>query len=235
MASAATPGPQESRNRWRLDALMLTLALSLPFAGALRALLFPHHYSQPELLPALYGLLGYEAVVLVLFVSLLRKHPAGFRELSLRAEFKDLPIAIGLMLGSYFAAYFTSVIVYAVQYASTGRQPVRPEFQNAFSTGLNLGTAALLLINPFYEEWILRGFLMREMEALTGRVGYAIFVSVFLQAFYHTYQGIPAALAIAACFLVFSVYYARTKKIVPVILAHMFFDILALYFNHLRH
>ncbi len=207
----------------------------MPLVGTVRALLKPHHYSQVDLMRALYLMLGYEVVVLLLFVWMLRKHPDGFRDLSLHARFIDLPISIGLMVGAWFASYFVTIIVYGLQYAITGHQPQPREFQTALDTGLNLGTGALLLINPFFEEWIFRGFLMREVEAFSGKVGYAIFVSVFVQALYHTYQGVPAALAIGSCFLVLSLYYAKTKRIVPVILAHLYWDVFAMYLYMSRH
>ena len=94
--------------------------------------------------------------------------------------------------------------------------------------GLNAWTLALVLVNPFFEEWIARGFVIREVEALTGKAGVAVAASVLLQAAYHTYQGPVLTVAVAANFLVWSLFYARSRHILPVILAHLYLDVFAL-------
>jgi membrane protease YdiL (CAAX protease family) len=58
----------------------------------------------------------------------------------------------------------------------------------------------------------------------------AVVISVALQTSYHLYQGLPAALSHIPAFLLFSLYFVRTRRILPVILAHMFMDIFALAF-----
>jgi membrane protease YdiL (CAAX protease family) len=53
-------------------------------------------------------------------------------------------------------------------------------------------------------------------------------VSVTLQTLYHLYQGIPAAIALGAMFLILSAYFVKYGRVLPVILAHLYFDVLAL-------
>jgi membrane protease YdiL (CAAX protease family) len=50
---------------------------------------------------------------------------------------------------------------------------------------------------------------------------------VALQTSYHFYQGTFAAIAYIPVFLVFAVYYQRTQRVLPVLLAHMVWDIAA--------
>jgi membrane protease YdiL (CAAX protease family) len=92
-----------------------------------------------------------------------------------------------------------------------------------------------VLLNPFYEELIVRGFLITETEYLYQSRALAIVASVTLQSFYHLYQGLPAALVHASTFLIFSIYFARTRRILPVVMTHMFLDVgaLALHARHL--
>jgi membrane protease YdiL (CAAX protease family) len=85
-----------------------------------------------------------------------------------------------------------------------------------------------VVISPVFEEMIVRAYLMSETIALTGSSALAILASVLLQTSYHLYQGLPYALSAGIIFLIFSVYYARTQRIVPVILAHLIWDISAL-------
>ncbi len=70
------------------------------------------------------------------------------------------------------------------------------------------------------EELIVRAFLMTEMAALTGSMSLAVVASVAFQTLYHLYYGVPGALLCAGGFLVYALYYANTRRITPVILAH---------------
>ncbi len=102
--------------------------------------------------------------------------------------------------------------------------------------GGHVAIMALLFqfLNPFFEELIVRAYVMTEVKHLTNSVGKAIFVSTALQTSYHFYQGAPAALAHGATFLIFSIYYAKTNRITPIILAHLYTDVgfTLLYFFH---
>jgi membrane protease YdiL (CAAX protease family) len=69
---------------------------------------------------------------------------------------------------------------------------------------------------------------MTEVKELTGSTALAIGFSVFLQASYHLYYGWYGALSIAFLFLVFAIYYARSKRAGPIIFAHAAFDFYAL-------
>lgn len=74
------------------------------------------------------------------------------------------------------------------------------------------------------EELIVRAFLMTEVAALTGSMGVAVVASVVVQTLYHLYWGVPAALVCAGGFFVSSVFYANTRRITPVIVAHALYN-----------
>jgi len=109
----------------------------------------------------------------------------------------------------------------------------------AFVPGLRLGlgplTYCFVLVNPVFEEMIVRAFLISETIALTGSSLLAILFSTFLQTSYHIYQGVPYALSYVVVFGMFSVYYVRTRRIIPVILAHFIADALAHFSYALSH
>jgi membrane protease YdiL (CAAX protease family) len=99
------------------------------------------------------------------------------------------------------------------------------------------GMAVSLLfavINPFFEELIVRAFLISEATLLTGSAGLAVILSVLLQTSYHLYQGIPNAVGDGLIFLAFSTYYAKTRRLWPVIFAHLWLDLFAVIFYHLH-
>lgn len=74
------------------------------------------------------------------------------------------------------------------------------------------------------EELIVRGYLMTEVSALTGSMPFAVFASVVFQSFYHLYQGTPWFFVHLGGFFAFAVFYATTRRITPVILAHALYN-----------
>jgi len=100
-------------------------------------------------------------------------------------------------------------------------------------TAADLSTHSVLaipfaLINPFFEELIVRAYLMTEVKSLTGSWTVATALSVIIQWSYHLYYGWDGSLSIAFTFLVFSIYFARTRKATPLIVAHGLLDLWAL-------
>lgn len=100
-----------------------------------------------------------------------------------------------------------------------------PPYYPSAQLGLGVITYCFVVINPVFEEMIVRAFLMSETQALTGSAALAILFSCLLQTSYHLYQGVPYALALGVVFLIFSAYYARTHRILPVIIAHLMMDL----------
>jgi membrane protease YdiL (CAAX protease family) len=105
-----------------------------------------------------------------------------------------------------------------------------------FGTALGFLPVLYVLLNPFYEELLVRAFLISEMEAIYRGTALAVLASVALQTSYHLYQGLPMALSHIPAFLLFSLYFVRTRRILPVIFAHMLMDVsaLAVYFYRLH-
>lgn len=84
------------------------------------------------------------------------------------------------------------------------------------------------LLSPFFEELIVRAYLMTELLELTGSSLLAVGCSTALQFSYHLYYGWLGALAISMVFLVFSIYYLRARRATPLIVAHGLVDIASL-------
>jgi membrane protease YdiL (CAAX protease family) len=84
------------------------------------------------------------------------------------------------------------------------------------------------LLNPFFEELIVRAYLMTEVMELTGSSTLAVALSVGVQFSYHLYYGWVGAISLSFFFLVFALYYVRSSCALPVIVAHGFVDVYAL-------
>ena len=178
-------------------------------------------YSSLHELVAL-GVLGY-----VLF-----RQGRGFAGIGRRWKFTDIPLSLVLLAAAYgaYAVWilgverrFISASQHAVQQAELSRQ--------FFQGGITVTLVLFTIINGFFEELIVRAFVITELRHLTGSAAIAIAASVAIQFSYHLYQGVPAAVSYIPVFLIFSIYYQRTNRIFPVALAHVTMDFIIL-FHH---
>jgi membrane protease YdiL (CAAX protease family) len=165
---------------------------------------------------------------LALLGYVLFRQGRGFASLGLSFSWKDIPKSVLVIILAY-VAFIVWWIVISQIYKSTG-QPVNSTPRNVdFLAGmLSVWGVLFLILNPFFEELIARAYLISEIQFLTRSSTLAVLSSVVLQSSYHLYQGLVPALLTTSLFTVFSLYYVKTKRIMPVILAHMFFDFLAL-------
>jgi len=167
-------------------------------------------------------------------------------------ELADIGFAIkprlwemGRAFALFFGVIFLQATLQAVLYLFVS--PVVPwlrvmgpktSFDQAalFGTGPSLLAVAFVVLNPFHEELLVRAFLITEFQGLYLSTTLAVLVSVALQTSYHLYQGLPAALSHVPIFLTFSFYYVRTRRILPVVLAHLVMDVFSLgLYAHQQH
>jgi membrane protease YdiL (CAAX protease family) len=121
--------------------------------------------------------------------------------------------------GIYFAIYFSGLTHVSHKESSAHVSHI------LFGGGISAATILFQFINPFFEELIARAYVMTEIKFLTNSATKAIIVSTLLQTSYHFYQGAPMALAHGGTFLTWSIYYAKTNRIAPIILAHLYSDV----------
>jgi hypothetical protein len=164
------------------------------------------------------------AALFLVWYLLLRRHKS-FRDLGLVWRKEDFSWAVVLILAQSVSF---KLVYYAIYHAGFTAVPLLAASQQVgqilFGGGIVLTTILFQLLNPFFEELIVRAYLMTEIKFLTNSTAYAILASTLLQTSYHFYQGAPAALANGVIFLMFSIFYAKTNRITPVILAHLYAD-----------
>jgi membrane protease YdiL (CAAX protease family) len=180
------------------------------------------NYSELELnLGLIQGTVTELACLAVLFTILWYRKQAS-SSIGLRSNKQDFRPGIGLFFGSYaifIAAYYTL----AVLAPSLASDPTYDFNQLGISSPILL--TVFLLVNPCFEEVVVRGYFSTELEALTGSKLIAIVIPPLFQGFYHLYQGRIAALSFTAVFMLFSIYFVKTRRLVPVIVAHTVFDL----------
>jgi membrane protease YdiL (CAAX protease family) len=150
----------------------------------------------------------------------------SFSDLGFTWAPKDIGWGVVLIILGTSAFYVVFYAIHNIGLTATAYRATSTHIGlSLFGGGIFLTTILFQFINPFFEELIVRAYLMTEIKALTGSVNMAILASTLLQTSYHFYQGAPAAFGHGATFLIFSIFYARTNRIVPVILAHMYSDV----------
>ncbi|MBM0237660.1 CPBP family intramembrane metalloprotease [Micromonospora sp. ATA32] len=81
--------------------------------------------------------------------------------------------------------------------------------------------------NAVLEEVIVVGYLVTRLRQLWWRVGAIIAASALLRGSYHLYQGFGAFVGNAVMGVVFSLFFLRTRRVVPLIVAHTLLDVVA--------
>jgi membrane protease YdiL (CAAX protease family) len=180
------------------------------------------NYSELELnLGLIQGTVTELACLAVLFtIFWYRRQPLS--AIGLRTHKEDFLPGIGLFFGSYavFAAAYYSISILAPTLGSASTYDF-----NQLGVSSPLLLTVFLLVNPCFEEVVVRGYFSTELEALTGSKLTAVVIPPLFQGFYHLYQGRIATLSFTAVFILFSIYFVKTRRLVPVIVAHAVFDL----------
>jgi membrane protease YdiL (CAAX protease family) len=81
-----------------------------------------------------------------------------------------------------------------------------------------------MVLNAYLEEIVCTSYAFNQFAARRGPL-FALILVVFLRMCCHTYQGIVHVLGIGAVFLIFGLWYWRTRNVWTLILAHALLDI----------
>lgn len=82
-------------------------------------------------------------------------------------------------------------------------------------------------VNGIFEEVFVAGYIITAMSQVRG-TWTAVNVSTVIRLLYHLYQGPLALITIIPMGLLFGHFYARTRQLWPLILAHILVDIIGL-------
>jgi membrane protease YdiL (CAAX protease family) len=223
----------DRRVRWAGLLIVLAVAI-LPFliSSTMHVVGITPSGSGSYSLYRLLNALLIEVTSLALLLYVLHRNGQSLGDIGFGFRFADIGHGILLIMGSrlvFRIAYWSMVRLYGLEFGHAPPRYVSPL--------VGAGVVASLLfaaINPFFEELIVRAFLITEATLLTGSAGLAVVLSVLLQTSYHLYQGIPNAIGDGLMFLVLSVYYVKTRRLWPVIVAHLWLDLHAVIFYHLH-
>jgi membrane protease YdiL (CAAX protease family) len=214
----------EKRQRWFEVCLVLLAAFGSSFLNALFIL-----RNGPNAVPLnssarwSTGILQ-EVIALLLLGYILSRRSLQFKHLGLRWRVKDVGAGVIVAAISYAAYALGSMLVQSVHYAIYGNFAKSLGGRDFFAHA-PIAAIPFVLLNPFFEELIVRAYLITEVTDLTGSSILAIAVSVAVQSSYHLYYGWTGAISLSFQFLIFAAYYVRFRHILPIIVAHGIFDI----------
>src|SRR5579872_3284915 len=227
---AVAPAEQLSGNRLRFIELSLVLCVALfgPFLGQLYTFRNPGQQITDSNYRTLSAIVRELSALGVLWYVLFRQGRT-WKSFCSRLRWFDTLLGLGLVFGSRLfgiAGYYA----FQIAHYSLMHQYLEPKsLTGILDLHISVMTVTFACINPFFEELIVRGYLMTEIMAFGGSRWTAIAVSTALQTSYHLYQGTINVIFAAASFLILSIYYAYSKRLGPVILAHFYVDIYSLH------
>ena len=209
--------------------LVLWVSLSIPIAGSAYYLVGGTVTSAPmQQQFRLLGALLNEATSLAVLWYVICRQGKTLKDIGWTLELPDIPRALGLLVASSLVTYFLWIPVQYLYRVCSGHFLATKSLGSVFGFGISFLSVAFICLNPFFEELIVRAYTMSEVMSLGGSRGLAVIVSVAAQVSYHLYQGLANVLALTFLFTIFSIYYARTRRIAPLILAHLGLDLFSL-------
>ncbi|CAN7433226.1 CPBP family intramembrane glutamic endopeptidase [Paenibacillus sp. LjRoot56] len=162
----------------------------------------------------------WEIVSLGVLYLVLKKQGRDYTDIGF--EFRKTDILHGIFL--FFGIYILYVIALAIS-PNFGQTPKNIDF---LKTNVSIFYLLFIIINPFFEELIVRAYAITEAKYLLKNEEISVLISTVIQTSYHLYQGLIPALYAGLMFFVFSIYFVKSRRIVPVILVHLFFDFIAM-------
>jgi membrane protease YdiL (CAAX protease family) len=173
----------------------------------------------------LYGLVIYEVAVAAALVPWLARRGWTPRAVAGTPAPSDLVQGAGV----WFLALACYYVVWALFAILQPHSAAKLAAEHRFN-GLPAGAAMIIiasLLNPVFEEMLWLGYGVGRLATRVGLRTAAV-VSIVLRVAVHAYQGPWAILSILPVGVAFTWYYGRTRRLWPVIVAHVLFDAIGL-------
>jgi membrane protease YdiL (CAAX protease family) len=220
------PSPGGSARVLRLElGLVLLLAFSPGILGLLFLTLGPEGTAEveAELVPSLVNLifslfLSWSPVLVIGY--LLVRSREGWPGIGL-TRFRPGDLGMGAVL---WVASYVLVLVLALLFQYFGQREVDflPE---GLPLWFRVVQAVLIAVTAgVTEEVVVRGYAQTRLEQLRVPTAVILLLPTGLWGVLHVYQGLGAALTILGLGLMYAWYFHRTRRLWPVILAHVLFD-----------
>ena len=164
----------------------------------------------------------FDVTVLCLVAYFLYRRKESFATLGLKFNWDSLLQSFGVYVVGYggfvLASYFRDTY---------GNLPAPDSalIASLFNENISLIGIMYYISYPIVQEIVARGFLQTELEELRQAPFVIICSGVLLQFLIHANNGLGHALVHVPMFLVFAIYYYKTGKLTPVVLAHLYYSL----------
>ena len=172
----------------------------------------------------------WEVSCILLLVLILADRRETLKDLGFSLQIRDLLHSIGLFFSSFILQLIILFIYFFSHFLLSHNFNAVPDISavntqmDSFSKTPFFVLLLLCIINPFFEESIVRAFFITEVNLFFGKVGLSVFFSALIQAGYHLYQGWFFSIMHFIAFLLFSIYYQKTRRATALVLCHFYMD-----------
>ncbi len=136
----------------------------------------------------IYGSLRELAALGVLAYVLFRQG-RGFAGIASKWKITDIPMTLVLLAAAY-GGYVVWVLGVEQRFIPPGQEIARQAQANRhlLEGGASVAAVLFMIINGFFEEFIVRAFVITQLKQLTGSEAFAICVCVAIKVSYHLYK-----------------------------------------------
>jgi membrane protease YdiL (CAAX protease family) len=213
----------ESLPRWVELTVVITIAFGPLIFASLIDVFLPHQpgqFSDAQL----SSLLVYEITILTALLGFLHLRGWTLARVGLRVTIIDTVIGVALAIAGELAFVAAYWIVASLWPQAADAMASTPLGAQQLSLPLVI---VVSMVNPIFEETLVCGYVIAALkdrpDPWTG-----INASVAIRLLYHLYQGAVAAISIVPIGLMLGIWYARTGRLWPLIVAHALWDFLPL-------
>lgn len=172
---------EDKRLRWFEVFLVVLVAVGGSFINAIYFLKNgpPADPSEADSTGWLFRIV-HEITALLVLVYVLFRRGRRFRDLGLRWSFRDAGVGLGVAVVSYLSYALGHKLLEALHYGIY-RSAIVERAASDFFRHPPLTAIPFVFLNPFFEELIVRAYVMSEVRDLTGSAALAVIFSVAIQ------------------------------------------------------
>ncbi len=206
-----------------------TIVIAVAFGYAILISILRGAEVLPEKSASTAGLLSliiFELAIAAILLPFLWARGWSPQKIGLKPTFLDTAMGLALLA-------ITTVVWFLILYLTWTVSPETVAHMRAMSSRLTGAHVAVPLVvsvsivNAIFEEVFVAGYVITVLKT-SRSVWFAINVSVAIRLSYHLYQGQMAALGVLPLGLIYTIWYVRTGRLWPLIVAHTLQDIAAL-------
>ena len=172
----------------------------------------------------LRSLLIYESVTFLLLGGFLHLRGWTFRRIGLTLKLADPFIGVGLAIGVYLVFTGLWKLATAVHLQPAYLHGASSVVEGQFAL---LTVVASSAVNAVFEEVFVCGYIVTVAKD-NGRLAVGVNASVAIRLAYHLYEGGAGVMMAVPVGLIFALWFSRTGRLWPVVIAHALIDIAAL-------